>query len=79
VGSPANDILELAGPESMSMAAFVGKALAAAGDTRSVIADPKAPYYGAVLDDHGLRPRNANPRIAPTRFETWLDRFAARV
>jgi uncharacterized protein YbjT (DUF2867 family) len=79
VGSPAGSILEVAGPETMSMAAFVGKALAATGDTRSVVADSQAPYYGAVLDNHGLTPRNANPRIAPTRFETWLDRFAARV
>lgn len=79
VGSPAGGMLEVAGPESLSMAAFVGKALAAAGDTRSVVADPKAPYYGAVLDDHGLAPRGANPRIGATRFEAWLDRFAARV
>jgi hypothetical protein len=61
------------------MAAFVGKALAASGDTRSVVADPQARYYGAALDDLGLTPRSANPRIAPTRFEGWLDRSAARV
>jgi uncharacterized protein YbjT (DUF2867 family) len=77
--SPAGGILEVAGPESLSMAAFVGKALAASGDTRSVVADPQARYYGAALDDLGLKPRGANPRIAPTRFEGWLDRSAARV
>jgi uncharacterized protein YbjT (DUF2867 family) len=79
VGSPANGMLEVAGPESLSIAAFVGKALAASGDTRRVVADPQARYYGAVLDDLGLRPRGANPRIGPTRFEAWLDRAAARV
>jgi uncharacterized protein YbjT (DUF2867 family) len=79
VASPANGMLEVAGPESLPMAAFVGKALAASGDTRSVVADPQARYYGAALDDLGLRPRSANPRIAPTRLETWLDRSAARV
>jgi uncharacterized protein YbjT (DUF2867 family) len=79
VASPAGGILEVAGPESLSIAAFVGKALAASGDTRSVIADPQARYYGAALDDLGLVPRGANPRIAPTRFEAWLDRSAARV
>ena len=79
VGSPAGGILEVAGPESLSMAAFVGKALAASGDTRNVVADPQARYYGAALDDLGLTPRLANPRIAPTRFEAWLDRSAARV
>ena len=79
VGSPANGMLEVAGPESLSIAAFVGKALAASGDTRSVVADPQARYYGAALDDLGLRPRGANPRIGPTRFEAWLNRSAARV
>jgi uncharacterized protein YbjT (DUF2867 family) len=79
VGSPANGILEAAGPEALSMAAFVGKALAANGDTRAVVADAQARYYGAALDDLGLKPRNPNPRIAPTRFEAWLNRSAARV
>ena len=79
VGSPANGVVEVAGPEALSMAAFVGKALAASGDTRSVVADPQARYYGAALDELGLTPRGANPRIGPTRLETWLGRFAARV
>jgi uncharacterized protein YbjT (DUF2867 family) len=79
VGSPANGVLEVAGPEALPMAAFVGKALAASGDTRKVVADPQARYYGAALDDLGLKPRGPNPRIAPTRFEAWLNRSAARV
>jgi uncharacterized protein YbjT (DUF2867 family) len=79
VGSPVGGVMEVAGPESLSMAAFVGQALAASGDTRRVVADPEARYYGAALDDLGLRPRGANPRIAQTRFETWLNRFTARV
>lgn len=78
VGSPANGVLEVAGPEALSMAAFVGKALAASGDTRSVVADPQARYYGAALDDIGLRPRGANPRLGPMRFEAWLNRSTAR-
>jgi uncharacterized protein YbjT (DUF2867 family) len=78
VESPENGVLEVAGPESLSIAAFVGKALAASGDTRRVIADPQARYYGAALDDRGLTPRSANPRIGPTRFESWRDRSAAR-
>jgi uncharacterized protein YbjT (DUF2867 family) len=79
VESPCNGMQEVAGPESQSIAAFVGKALAASGDTRSVVADPQARYYGAALDDLGLTPRGANPRIGATRFETWLDRSAVRV
>jgi uncharacterized protein YbjT (DUF2867 family) len=78
MGSPANGVLEVAGPESLSIAAFVGKALAASGDKRTVVADPQARYYGAALDAIGLKPRNPNPRIGSTRFEEWVSRGAAR-
>ncbi len=78
VEPPANGMLEVAGPEALSIAAFVGKALAASGDKRTVVADPQARYFGAALDDLGLKPRNPNPRIGPTRFEEWVSRGAAR-
>ena len=74
VGPPANATLELAGPEAQSMAAFVRQALAASGDTRAVVVDPQARYFGAALDARGLTPDGANPRIGPTRFEEWLRR-----
>jgi uncharacterized protein YbjT (DUF2867 family) len=74
VGPPANATLELAGPEAQSMAALVRRALAAGGDTRAVVADPQAHYFGAALDARGLTPDGANPRIGPTRFEDWLRR-----
>ena len=74
VAPPANATLELAGPEAQSMAAFVRRALAAGGDTRTVVADPQARYFGTALDAHGLTPDGANPRIGPTRFEDWLSR-----
>jgi uncharacterized protein YbjT (DUF2867 family) len=74
VGPPANATLELAGPEAESIAAFVRRALAAGGDTRTVVADPQARYFGAALDARGLTPDGANPRIGPTRFEEWLRR-----
>ena len=65
VGSPANGMLEVAGPEALSIAAFVGKALAASGDTRRVVADPQARYFGAALDDLGLKPRRSQPAHRP--------------
>ncbi len=77
VGPPANATLELAGPEAQSIAAFVRRALAAGGDTRTVVADPRARYFGAALDARGLTPGGANPRIGPTRFEDWLSRSSA--
>src|SRR5262249_8674927 len=79
VGAPANGMLEGAGPEAPPMAAFLGKAPAANGDRRRGVAGNQAPHHGATADGQGLKPREANPRIAPTRFEAWLNRSAARV
>lgn len=73
VGAPLNATIELAGPEKMSIADFVGRFMAASGDKRKVIADPKATYSGAVLDSRGIAP-GANPRLGPTKFEDWFAR-----
>jgi uncharacterized protein YbjT (DUF2867 family) len=72
-GTPVNGVIELAGPEALPIAMFVGRFLAASGDTRAVVPDPQARYYGAVLDGRGLTPGD-NPRIGPTRFEAWIGR-----
>jgi uncharacterized protein YbjT (DUF2867 family) len=71
VGPPINGIVEVAGPEALPIAEFVGRYLAATGDTRTVVADPQARYFGAALDDRGLNPEN-NPRVRPTRLDDWL-------
>jgi uncharacterized protein YbjT (DUF2867 family) len=72
--SPVNGTVEVAGPESLSIADFVGRYLAASGDERKVIADPEAGYFGAVLDGRGLNPGDG-AIIAPTRFEDWFARY----
>jgi uncharacterized protein YbjT (DUF2867 family) len=74
---PANAILEVAGPERLSIADFARKALAAKHDPRNVIADPNTTYYGYKLDDKTLNPSGNNPRIAPTRLDNWLQSTAA--
>jgi hypothetical protein len=40
-------------------------------DSRSVVADAAALYFGARLDDSSLVPA-AGARIGAIRFETWL-------
>src|SRR6516162_8492201 len=77
VGAPLNATIEIAGPEKMSIAEFVGRFLAASGDKRKVIADPKALYYGAMMDSRGIAP-GTNPRLGPTRFEEWFRRSGTR-
>ncbi|MHC5544770.1 NmrA family transcriptional regulator, partial [Singulisphaera rosea] len=70
---PRNGMVELAGPESLSIADFVRRFLTAKGDTRTVVADPQAHYFGTALDDLGLNP-GATPLIGRTRFEEWIVR-----
>ena len=73
VGAPTNGTVELAGPETLPIAEFVGRYLAASGDKRAVVADTQALYSDAALDARGLNP-GANPRLGPTRFVEWAGR-----
>ena len=73
VATPLNATIEIAGPEKMSIAKFVGRFMAASGDKRKVIADPKALYYGAAMSSSGIAPGD-HPRLGPTRFEEWFRR-----
>ncbi len=73
VGAPLNGIVEIAGPEQFRLDELVGRYLAARDDPRSVIADPRARYYGAELGERTLVP-DGNATIGDTRFEDWLGR-----
>jgi uncharacterized protein YbjT (DUF2867 family) len=72
VSPPANGIVEVAGPERVSLAELVKRFLIKTGDSRQVLADSNARYYGAVLNDQSLTP-GATPRITSTSFEEWFN------
>jgi uncharacterized protein YbjT (DUF2867 family) len=73
VGAPVNGTVELAGPEQFRLDELTRRVLSANGDPRRVTADGHARYFGAPVGDHSLVPGD-DARIAPTRFEDWLDR-----
>jgi len=73
VAPPLNDTVEVAGPEALSLDTFAREYMAAKGDTRQLITDVHARYFGAELDDTSLMPGD-HPRFASTSFEDWLDR-----
>ena len=73
LSKPLNGTVELAGPEPIRMDELVRRLLSASGDTRNVITDPQAGYFGTAVDDQSLTP-GANPRLGPTRFADWLRR-----
>ena len=71
VADPLNRTVDLAGPEAIRMDDLVRQFLVAKGDTRKVVTDPQAQYFGVAVNDQSLTP-GVNPRIGSTRFEDWL-------
>jgi uncharacterized protein YbjT (DUF2867 family) len=67
LGSPIDGIIEIAGSEQVRLSDLVARVLRTAGDTREVVADPQALYFGAELKDRSLLPGDA-ARIVPTRL-----------
>lgn len=77
VGAPLNRIVEVGGPDRFPIDELARKFLAARGDTREVIADVHAGYFGSKLDDRSLV-TDAGARIGPTRFHNWLSRSSTQ-
>ena len=76
LASPLNGIVEVAGPEKISLDDLVRRFLKAKRDPREVIADVHARYFGAELNDQSLTP-GKDARIGQTRFADWLGRAVA--
>ncbi|MGH0217519.1 SDR family oxidoreductase [Sinorhizobium meliloti] len=76
VAPPVNGTLEVAGPEAIPLDELVRRFLRSTEDSRKVLPDVHARYFGAVLDDQSLTP-GKNPRLGAIRFEDWLGRQAA--
>jgi uncharacterized protein YbjT (DUF2867 family) len=71
VGTPANGIVEVGGPQEFRLDEFVRKGLLARQDPRTVVADPVAGYFGVEVDERTLVPGN-NATLGEVRFEDWL-------
>jgi uncharacterized protein YbjT (DUF2867 family) len=69
--APVNGITELAGPQCFSLDEFARQYLIAKKDSRKVIPDIHARYFGAELDDRSLTPGD-NARLGSMRFKDWL-------
>lgn len=70
-GSPANGIIELAGPEQFRFDELVRQFMSAVQDARLVSTDNQARYFGATLDARSLIP-GENAQIGSTAFANWL-------
>ncbi|MFJ5274777.1 SDR family oxidoreductase [Streptomyces sp. NPDC088358] len=71
VGTPVDGVVEVAGPDTFRLDELISKGLAAKNDPRTVVADPKAPYFGAQLQDTTLLP-GPDVRLGKVRFSDWV-------
>jgi uncharacterized protein YbjT (DUF2867 family) len=70
-GAPAGGRIELGGPERLGLDAWARRLFAATGDARTVIADPRALYYGTELRGGELTTGDG-ARIGSIDFDAWF-------
>jgi uncharacterized protein YbjT (DUF2867 family) len=76
IAEPLNRTIDLAGPDAIRMDELVRQFLSASGDSRKVVTDPQAGYFGTAVNDRSLTPVG-DSRIGPTRYSDWLSRSIA--
>jgi uncharacterized protein YbjT (DUF2867 family) len=77
VGDPVNSITEIGGPQAFRLPDLIRTALVARGDTREVVADPTALYWGIELGERTLCPGDG-ATLFDIRFEDWILEAAAK-
>jgi uncharacterized protein YbjT (DUF2867 family) len=76
-GEPLNGGIEIAGPEEFGFDEFIADVLAARGDSRTVVADPHARYFGTELEAQSLVPLDVDAaQLGSTTFAQWQARQA---
>jgi uncharacterized protein YbjT (DUF2867 family) len=78
VAAPRNGIVEIAGPESVPFNEFVARYLKALGDSREVVRDPAARYWGGRVEEYSLVPLG-EARLGRIGLGEWLRRSRATV
>jgi uncharacterized protein YbjT (DUF2867 family) len=71
VGVPLNGVVEIAGPERVRLSDLVARYLKATNDSRTVVPDVHARYFGAELKDDTLVP-GPSPRLGALDFAAWF-------
>lgn len=74
---PVNGITEVGGPQRFRLPELIRTALTARGDSRAVLADPDARYWGVAIAEHTLVPGD-EAALFDIRFEDWILETAAR-
>jgi uncharacterized protein YbjT (DUF2867 family) len=73
---PRNGTVEIAGPERAPFNEIVARYLKAVGDSREVVSDPEARYFGGPVEEHSLVPLG-EARLGRIGLDEWLHRSRA--
>lgn len=68
---PANQILEIGGPEQFRIDEWIKQYLAATQKSMTVVTDSKAPYSGVILEKTTLTPSNP-VYLGSTEYNAWI-------
>ncbi len=71
LAAPINGMIEIAGPDRAPLDEMVGRFLSATRDSRAVVPDAHARYFGIQLNDKSLTPGD-RPRLGSIRLAQWL-------
>ena len=64
-------MVEIAGPERAPFNEIVARYLKAVGETREVVCDPEARYFGGRVEEYSLVPLG-EARLGRISFDEWL-------
>lgn len=73
LGAPVNGTVEVGGPERIALDESVRRFLSAKKDSRKVVPDVHARYFGSELNDQSLT-AGKDARLGEIRFADWLSR-----
>jgi uncharacterized protein YbjT (DUF2867 family) len=73
LAAPRNGIVEIAGPERGPFNDIVARYLKGLGDSREVVSDPEARYWGGRVEEHSLVPLG-EARLGRIGLDEWLRR-----
>src|SRR5215472_12372712 len=77
LAAPRNSIVEIAGPERAPFNEIVARYLKAVGDSRAVVRDPEARYFGGRVEERSLVPLG-EARLGRIDLNEWLRRSQSK-
>lgn len=73
LGAPLDGMVDIAGPDRAPLNQIIGRYMKAQGDTREVVADTAATYFGGTVKEDSLVPLG-DARIGSIGLDQWMQR-----